>query len=429
MEWRARNPIGKTAITVALLITSLTLAAWIGSVSATAVVSKQALELSDINRGITGLAATHNLLGDILALAPQQQLGLIDAATWFEAIDGSRTSLRALNSVAEESVSEYQMTATRFLDRISDGAFTLAGEEWAEVQRSFDTSLDALDARRATIELEVNSGGTSAMALSTAAGLALGLVLPLAAVLIYRARSRRTVRTESAMARLKAQHQLQNDRETLIAGISHELRTPLTGIAGFVDLLQSDAVDRSEAMELIDIVATEAGDITRKLDDLTAMSRLSFGTLEFIFTTIDISSAIEDALLAVELNNVDLDLDPEAFAVADPKRTHHVLRNLFQNAKQHGGSQVQVCSFVTDTSIRIRVVDDGTGIDADVDRIFDPYANHDSALLKGSIGLGLAVAQGMATAMHGELSYERDSESTTFTLTLPRSHVPAKAIS
>ena len=69
------------------------------------------------------------------------------------------------------------------------------------------------------------------------------------------------------------------------------------------------------------------------------------------------------------------------------------------------------------------MIDNGTGVPAAIaDRLFERFDHEGpSSLLTGSVGLGLAIARSLATAMGGTVTHERASGLTIFTLELPTS--------
>jgi signal transduction histidine kinase len=67
----------------------------------------------------------------------------------------------------------------------------------------------------------------------------------------------------------------------------------------------------------------------------------------------------------------------------------------------------------------LEVRDNGSGIsDDEAAHIFEPYVTGNSGV-KGSVGLGLAVARQLAELMGGSLQYERSAGESVFRLLLP----------
>ena len=272
---------------------------------------------------------------------------------------------------------------------------------------------------------------TVALATATTAGvvwessmtLAVVAMVATGGVVAVLSRSALQDRTKRNQAGLPVGVDTGRDQQELLTQLSVDMREPLSGIDKFVAGLLNGDIERERTVGLIEAVEAESKTITRKLEDLLTLSRIQTATLEFIFTTMDVANAIEDALLAVGMDNATLDIERGTYAVADPRRTHHVLRNLFQNAIDHGGTDVRVSTILSNDTISIAIEDDGPGLTEISTSMFDPYAKSRAGSAINGIGLGLAVAHRLSEAMHGRLTYNRAAGVTRMTLALPRSRV------
>ncbi len=232
-----------------------------------------------------------------------------------------------------------------------------------------------------------------------------------------------------------AQRRLQEHLEDLvrakdefIASVSHEIRTPLTAVVGFASELQANA-DRYSAQELVDllgVVAEQAGSVSHIVEDLLVAARADIGRLVVDPRPIDVRQEVERAIFDCEHERrergavVKVDGDP-AHALADPGRFRQVVRNLLTNAYRYGGSSVEVRIANGGRMVHVRVVDDGDGVPAGrEDLIFEPYQRgHDSTGPTRSIGLGLAVSKKLARLMDGDLVYRYEGGRSVFELAIP----------
>ncbi len=232
-----------------------------------------------------------------------------------------------------------------------------------------------------------------------------------------------------------AQRRLQEHLEDLvrakdefIASVSHEIRTPLTAVVGFASELQANA-DRYSAQELVDllgVVAEQAGSVSHIVEDLLVAARADIGRLVVDPRPIDVRQEVERAIFDCEHERrergavVKVDGDP-AHAIADPGRFRQVVRNLLTNAYRYGGSSVEVRIANGGRMVHVRVVDDGDGVPAGrEDLIFEPYQRgHDSTGPTRSIGLGLAVSKKLARLMDGDLVYRYEGGRSVFELAIP----------
>ncbi|HZD23198.1 MAG TPA: HAMP domain-containing sensor histidine kinase [Acidimicrobiia bacterium] len=250
------------------------------------------------------------------------------------------------------------------------------------------------------------------------------LVVPGSAVVVYWLVARRQLREH----RLKTEVELEAEREIgrakdhFIAGLSHELRTPLTSIYGFAEVLADGGVDdREQVGDTAQVIANEAAEMTRMIDDLLVASRMeSTGvTVELSPTAVD--DVLEAAITPFERAGREIRRErSDAVVSADPRRLRQVLTNLLSNAARHGGPSIGVEITAGEDIVEIHVWDDGSGVSEDqIERLFERYVHSGkAALLTGSVGLGLAVASRLTELMGGSLSYRPDENKTCFTVRL-----------
>jgi signal transduction histidine kinase len=118
------------------------------------------------------------------------------------------------------------------------------------------------------------------------------------------------------------------------------------------------------------------------------------------------------------------DVLSDARASADPKYLRIIVENLVDNAiaalrRAPGPKRLAVQIEARAEGIEVHVSDSGQGVADELrDTLFEPLSTTKER--SGGLGLGLAVARGLARAMRGDLTYgPRAGWATTFTLTLP----------
>ena len=254
---------------------------------------------------------------------------------------------------------------------------------------------------------------------------AVTLLIPAAALLVYRRIVQRQVRERQAQmeAKLQAERELGRAKDAFIAGLSHELRTPLTSIYGFSELLIEDGlVDPDMSMELIGLINHESAELSRMVDDLLTAARLDADALSYDLGPVAFADQLEAVVGPMTRSGAEITVTcPDTTVTADELRLRQVMRNLLSNAVRHGGPVIRVEAEELDGALVCRVIDNGAGVPSDFeDRLFERFI-HDGreALLAGSVGLGLAIARSLTEAMEGSLSYERIQDETHFVLTLP----------
>jgi PAS domain S-box-containing protein len=225
--------------------------------------------------------------------------------------------------------------------------------------------------------------------------------------------------------------ELVRSKDELIASVSHELRTPLTVVAGMAQELNErlDVFSPEEASELIELMVDQSRDMSDLIEDLLVAARADIGKVTVRVGPVDVGAAVRRVLGSLrprERVRVTESWDgpadpPDALALADAVRLRQVVRNLVTNALRYGGDEIRVVVSPQESSVAVRVSDNGPGIpEQDRERIFEPYhVAHDSAGQPSSVGLGLTVSRKLAELMSGSLEYRHDG-GTVFELTLPR---------
>ncbi len=202
-------------------------------------------------------------------------------------------------------------------------------------------------------------------------------------------------------------------RTALLSAVSHDLRTPLAGIKAAIGSLRSSEVTFSaeDEAELEAAIEDSADRLDALIGNLLDMSRLQAGALVATPRPVDLGEVVPAAVASVtEPDRVDWSLDPLArFVVADPGLLDRVLGNVVENALRHQPlpGRVRVSTSGLGGRTQVRVCDTGPGVPEDArEEIFLPFQRHGDAPSGDGVGLGLAVARGLAEAMGGQLSAE-----------------------
>ncbi len=253
------------------------------------------------------------------------------------------------------------------------------------------------------------------------------VVIPIGAMLFLRTVYRRRRERDVLEAELEYQRELNTQNDEFLTNLSHELKTPLTGIYGFALALDEDDLDDPDlARELTGHIITEAGELSRMVDDLITSGQIETGNVGIAIDEVDVDEVVDSVVEPYLRTGHTIDVVPgEYTAEADPRRLHQILRTLVSNAVCHGGPNIEIFSEYGAGMMSLFVMDDGDGIDETIrERLFEPYV-HDGnePLVGGSVGLGLAIARSLAVAMDGTLSYTRTNGLTYFVLKLPAHRV------
>ncbi len=210
----------------------------------------------------------------------------------------------------------------------------------------------------------------------------------------------------------------------LLRAVSHDLRTPLATMRASIDGLLDAGVSEADREELVRSVGGSAEQLERLIDDLLDLSRLQSGLVHPVLRTRSLDEVLPLAVAGHDPGVVRLEVEePAPLVTTDPGLLERVVANLVDNAVRHApGAPVRVLAHVLPQTVEVLVVDRGPGVpDEARDRMFEAFQRlGDSS--PGGLGLGLAVARGLAEALGGTLSAEdTPGGGLTMVLSLPRS--------
>ena len=169
----------------------------------------------------------------------------------------------------------------------------------------------------------------------------------------------------------------------------------------------------------------------RLVDDLLLLARLDTGRpleqedVDLSRLVIEVTS---DARVAGPDHRWSLDLPDEPLVVrGDEHRLHQVVANLLSNARIHTPAGTSVVVRLTadqhsEARVLLSVRDNGPGIPTELqDHVFERFVRADDSRsrVKGSTGLGLAIAHAVVKAHGGSLTLISDGRGSEFRITLP----------
>jgi len=217
-------------------------------------------------------------------------------------------------------------------------------------------------------------------------------------------------------------------KDVFLATLSHELRTPLTPVVGWIKLLRSGTLDEKSVFQAFDAIERNAWLQSRLIDDLLDTSRIATGKLHFDPKPIDLNASVRAAVDTVRTSaaarNIELSssLWPSSLIVmGEPVRLQQIAWNLVSNAIKFTdpGGTVNVTTELDGALAQLKVVDTGIGISPEfLPHVFDRFRQADGSTSRrhGGLGLGLAIADALAT-MHGgrmEAKSDGDGQGSTF---------------
>jgi two-component system CheB/CheR fusion protein len=245
-----------------------------------------------------------------------------------------------------------------------------------------------------------------------------------------------------ARARAAELEEADRRKDEFLAVLAHELRNPLAPIRNSLFLLGRVEPGTAQAQAKLAVIDRQVRHLTRLVDDLLDVSRISRGKVQLQWTALDLAELVRraaedhrDAMLAAGLD-LAVEVPEEPLSVeGDATRLAQVTGNLLSNAAKftHAGGRV-VVSLARDgeDAIVLRVRDTGVGIDEAMRaRLFEPFAQavQPLARTRGGLGLGLTLVRAFAE-LHGgsvEARSEGAGRGAEFVVRLPLSRAPREA--
>jgi signal transduction histidine kinase len=216
--------------------------------------------------------------------------------------------------------------------------------------------------------------------------------------------------------------------EELVTMLAHDLRNYIAPVKGRLDMLRRRAQRDERPRDMQDISAAlfAMSRFEALIEDLLDAGRLETGMFAIEEQAVDLSALVRETINGIDAPDVSMRVQtpPDAVACVDPRRVRQALENLLSNAIKHSptGSaiDVEVESFERRATphVAILVRDQGTGVAPNVlPHLFQRFASGGPG---GGLGLGLYMAQRIAVAHGGELTYEsRPGQGAAFRLVFP----------
>ncbi|MET0378261.1 MAG: PAS domain S-box protein [Spongiibacteraceae bacterium] len=247
-------------------------------------------------------------------------------------------------------------------------------------------------------------------------------------------------------------------KSEFLANMSHELRTPLNAIIGFAEVLKDGLAGElnPQQRECIADIFDSGQHLLALINDILDLSKIEAGRLELDLETVDAIAIVESGMTVVREKAMThrVRLLPQWAAglgrvTIDARKSKQIIFNLLSNAVKftpEGGEVRVAVDRVTRDAVeaalaikpgrmfanldmahreylQIRITDSGIGIAADdLQRLFEPFTQLDSALSRkhAGTGLGLAMVRRLTELLAGALAVDSAvAIGSTFTVWLP----------
>jgi two-component system, OmpR family, sensor histidine kinase KdpD len=236
-------------------------------------------------------------------------------------------------------------------------------------------------------------------------------------------------RAQDLAHQVEAARRSEQLRTTLIDAMAHEFKTPLTSIRAATTSLLSLPDQPIEARtELLEVADEEARHLQSLIDDAVDMARLESDHIQVRRELTDPKELVEDlvASLHTQIDNRPVEIRAEESLpqlALDRRLVKLALKQVLDNALKYSPPRSPVTVHVSNSAnvINFEITDHGSGIpEQEQGRLFERF--YRSPSVKNQVpgfGLGLAIANNIVQAHHGELTVNSRPGETIFRMTLP----------
>ena len=221
-------------------------------------------------------------------------------------------------------------------------------------------------------------------------------------------------------------------KDEFLAILAHELRNPLAPISSAVQILQLQETMSQDGTWAIDVIQRQLNHMTRLIDDLLDISRITSDKLELRKEKVDLNTILQAAVETVK------PLIEEArhrlitsfsqntiFIEGDAVRLAQIISNLLSNAAKYtrSGGTIWLETQEKDGEALITVRDNGIGISQEIlPRIFDMFAQGErSPHSISGLGIGLTLVKRLIELHGGTIQAQSEgaNRGSVFTARLP----------
>jgi signal transduction histidine kinase len=226
-------------------------------------------------------------------------------------------------------------------------------------------------------------------------------------------------------------------KDEFLAMLGHELRNPLAPIVTALDLMRLRGI--ADGLRERAIIERQVQHLTRLVDDLLDISRITRGKIELRRTTEELIAAVEPAIDAIgplvvqHRHQLAVDIPSTGLLVdGDPARLSQIVRNLLTNAVKFtpAGGQIAISARTAGDHVELEVRDNGRGIpDPLLPHVFEPFVQGAQGAERsgGGLGLGLAIVKSLVELHGGTVAMTSGARGTRVTVRLPLAHEAAPA--
>lgn len=214
-----------------------------------------------------------------------------------------------------------------------------------------------------------------------------------------------------------------------VADASHELKTPLTVIMTNAELLNSPDFDETRRSQFAAHILTMSRQMRQLIEEMLDLARTDSGQSTLIFSQVDLSRLISDAVLPFEPvffeagHTLTADIQENITVRGSQQHLRQTVDILLDNARKYAAPSGEISVSLTRCGGRCRLAVSNPGPEiskADLQNIFKRFYRADEAhTQRGSYGLGLSIARNIILRHRGRIWAESKNGRNTFFVELP----------
>ncbi|VTT96735.1 histidine kinase : Multi-sensor hybrid histidine kinase (Fragment) OS=uncultured bacterium PE=4 SV=1: HisKA: HATPase_c: Response_reg [Gemmataceae bacterium] len=245
---------------------------------------------------------------------------------------------------------------------------------------------------------------------------------------------------EGARNHAEALREADRRKNEFLATLAHELRNPLAPLRNSLEVVRLSGDSPETVRRLREMMDRQVTQMTRLVEDLLDVARISQNKLTLRQDRVDLRDAIEKAaqmnapLRESRKHALGLAVPPVPLPVfADESRLIQVFVNLLNNAAKYtpDGGRIAVAATRDGAEAVVRVRDNGNGIPSDMlTHIFDLFTQVDLGAdrRQGGLGIGLTLVRRLVELQGGTITAASDGvgRGSEFTIRLPLMEPPAE---
>ena len=244
----------------------------------------------------------------------------------------------------------------------------------------------------------------------------IGGIIMFTEVITERKRAEEEHRRLVAQARVaEALREVDRRKDEFLAMLSHELRNPLAPITMAIEIMRLQEPGDDSIVWARDVIARQTAQLTRLVDDLLDVSRITLGKITLNRSALDLGPIVAQAVEAVQPlftarhHRLAIDMPAEPLPIwGDGARLTQIISNLLNNAARFtgDGGHIVLAARREGARVVLSVKDDGIGIPPDMrERVFDMFTQIEwpGQRKQEGLGIGLALVKRLVEMHDGDI--------------------------